>query len=289
MSLKDKYKKSEKKATMLRAIFYGPDGSGKTHTALKIARHLVGPDGDILVIDTEVAGKDAPRSGQIEGYDHYIHPMPLIEIEKSKCYDLLVEAFENGVEAGASSIIIDSFTDESIMYLDQARTTGDDKKYFMKMKPKREKFFAKIANSPVHVILCMRAHPKGVWEGESGSRGKIIRMAEQEIGTDLIGFFVNTRIAFEELQARIVKSIYPEIQQGATYDVVNTDMLERALVTALDSGVITKERFEYELRKLGVISLSAMNELKEEIPNLGKWSENRHDEMLDLIKHHLGV
>lgn len=47
------FKKATKRAVPLRAALDGPTGSGKTITALKIMRGLVGPAGRIAVIDTE--------------------------------------------------------------------------------------------------------------------------------------------------------------------------------------------------------------------------------------------
>lgn len=52
------FKKAAREGSRIRVLLPGVSGSGKTYTALALARHMAGPDGRVAVIDTE---KDSAR------------------------------------------------------------------------------------------------------------------------------------------------------------------------------------------------------------------------------------
>jgi hypothetical protein len=285
------YKPAERKATMLRAILYGTDGSGKTMTALEIARRLVG-NGDILVIDTEQAGEDAPRSGQYDQYGHYIHALPYNSFvsEPHTAYNRFSDAIMAGINSGAEAVIIDSFTDENEAYNLQAQATGQDKQYYKDIKPQRKMLYELIKNATCHIILCQRAAEKGVF-GVNPKNGKdtIIRMAEQPLGGAEIGYSINLRLAMESGIARVAKTIYAEIPDGATYNVTAGDeTLYEQIKIALDNGLVTKEKFKFELKQRGY-PVNTWKQLWAEIPQLGEWSTERHAEMLSLVDGHIAT
>lgn len=290
MPLKDNtnYQPAQRKATMLRAVLYGTDGSGKSYTALRLSRYLVG-GGDILVLDTEQVGENAPRSGQYDQFMHYIDPLPMRDIlaQPTKAYDLFIQRLTAAIESGAEAVIIDSWTDENVAYMKQAIATGENRQYFNGIKPKRVDLAEVIKNATCHVILCQRAREQGVWQqGTDGQKAKIIRMAEQPEGSDIIGYAMNLRIAMENIRARIVKTIYEDfLPEGAEFDMRQEwDAFAEKIATALDDGAITKERFKAELLKLGYPQ-SSWGQLWKAIPELGEWSPERHDEMIELVQN----
>src|SRR5690349_15709912 len=65
-AFKFKIEKATREKAKLRMALSGPGGAGKTKSALKIARALVGPEGRIAVADTEFesASKYAPAAGK---------------------------------------------------------------------------------------------------------------------------------------------------------------------------------------------------------------------------------
>lgn len=300
MPLADKYSKAEKTASMARIVLYGVDGSGKTYTALALARALA-PDGDILVLDTEQVGEAAPRSAQYDQFGHYVDALPLSEMlgispqypEGSQAvqrtaYDTLKSRISEALTSGAEVVIIDSWTDENTVYLAQAVATGDNRSYYMNTKPKRTLLLEAIKNAPCHVILCQRSKEQGVWsDGGEKQKSKIIRMALQPDGNGDIGYATNIRIAMEDGVARIVKSVYETLPQDATYNLAGGDETFYELVaSSLDEGRKTKALFKFELGKRG-ISGNRMKQIWEELPDLGQWTEETHDDMLATIDAHL--
>ena len=288
MPIKDhaKFQVAERKATMLRCVFYGTDGSGKTYTALRLGRHLVG-GGDILVLDTEQVGADAPRSGQYQEFMHYVDPMPMRDILASptKAYDLFIERVVGAIDSGAECVIIDSMTDENTAYMAQATATGETRQYYNGIKPKRVALAEVIKNAHCHIILCQRARSQGVWQqGADGKKGTIVRMAEQSEGSELFGYAMNLRIAMENITARIVKTVYETyLPEGAEFDMrTQWETFVDKVVSALDDGAITRERFMAELVTLGYPQ-STWGQLWRAIPELGEWSEARHNDMLEMI------
>jgi hypothetical protein len=285
-----KYQQAERKATMLRAILYGADGSGKTMTALEIMRRLVGNEGDILVVDTESAGEDAPRSGQYDQYGHYIHPLPYKALvsDPKTVYTRFTDAVSEALESGAEAVIVDSFTDENLAYLMQAQATGQDKQYYKDIKPMREKFYRLIGDASCHLIVCLRAASKGVFDiNPNTGKQTIVRMAEQPLGSDEIGFSMNLRVAMEATSARIVKTIYPEIPDGAVYHLSTGDeSFYEQIRIALDNGLVTKERFKFALKQRGYPP-NSWKQLWQEIPELGDWSTERHQVMLNMVDKYL--
>lgn len=289
MPIKDTndFQVAERKATMARILLYGTDGAGKTFSALRLSRHLV-QGGDILVVDTEQVGEDAPRSGQYEEFMHYISPLPVAELlsNPAKAYTLFCERVRSAIESGAESVIIDSWSDEAVFYMAQAVATGEDKTYYKSIKPMRVHLIEAIKNAPCHIIVCQRARDKGVWQdGSDGRKAKIIRMAEQPDGSGEIGYAMNLRLAMENITARVVKTIYPEfLPEGAEFDVRGEwDSFADKIVSALNDGAITRERFKLELLKLGYPQ-SSWGQLWKALPELGEWSETRHYDMLELVR-----
>jgi RecA/RadA recombinase len=284
MGLKDHYSEAKRSALLLRMEIFGPNGSGKTHTALQIARKVVGPDGDILVLDTETGGSEGGRSSNVVGFNHYISPFNTLKQNAKTVYDDFRKAFESGVDAGADCIIVDSFSHETLFYLMQAEATGDNSSYYKTMKPKRRNFLDAIANSPVHVILCTRSEEQGV-QDPNATRLKIVRMAIQPVSSAVdMPFNMDFRVAMEDMKARVVKTIDNIIvPEGRVYDVVRDDELETSIITVMDDGNETKQRFTYQLRERGFIGSDALNKLWSDLPELGAYEVHRHSEMLSMV------
>ena len=287
-----KYDVAEKKATMVRMIWHGVDGSGKTFTGLKLARMLAGDNGDILVIDTETAGEDVPRSGQYDQFGHYIKPVPYTELmrNKSVCYDNFIKAVKEGLESGAEVVIIDSWSDENEFYLSQAKATGDNNKYYNNTKPKRKELNQYIANAPCHVIILQRSSEQAEWqEDRDGRKTRVKRMALQPLGSGDVGYAINVRCAMEERTLRVVKTIYDSVPMDAEFDMTDEDKFVEfydRLITGLDEGAATAERFKIKLMSLG-FPPSEWKTLWEEVDGLsklGRWSPENNDKMLELIE-----
>lgn len=157
--------------------FYGLSGGGKTFTALLCARGLVGPDGKIVVVDTE-SGRgslfaDIPIIG---GYD-------VIDLEPPFTPSRYLNAIKTA-EAAADCTIVDSMShmwegEGGVLDMQEAeleRMAGDDwkKREQCKMaawiKPKKEfkNFRNYILRNKTPLICCFRGQNKTHMEKESG-------------------------------------------------------------------------------------------------------------------------
>jgi hypothetical protein len=150
--------------------FFGKSGSGKTYSALLLARGIAGPDGKIGLIDTEnrrgsIYKNDIPGGYMVHDFDPPFHPIEYVKKIRA--------AHEEGVRA----LVIDSATHEwggEGGYLDLKeqelqRMCGDDwRKRDMcagaaaaRVKPKTHMMFInEIIRSPMPIILCLRAKEK---------------------------------------------------------------------------------------------------------------------------------
>lgn len=104
------FRKAEKRAVKLRAAIDGPTGAGKTISALKIARGLVGPKGRIAVIDTEhgTAEKFYARITDFDCVELTNHfPMDYVNLIKAaEDYDcLIIDSLSHAWTEGVLSMV----------------------------------------------------------------------------------------------------------------------------------------------------------------------------------------
>lgn len=165
-----------KKATRQGVIplvgLYAESGCGKTMSALLLARGLVGPSGDIHMIDTE------SRRGSL-----YADVIPggysVLDLEPPFTPERYVGAMQAVVKAGATVIVIDSFSHEwegmgGVLEMaaenearaeEKAREKGWDFKpgglnVWKKPKLSHAKMVQFLLRAPVPVVCCVRAKYK---------------------------------------------------------------------------------------------------------------------------------
>ncbi|WP_130471419.1 AAA family ATPase [Candidatus Magnetaquicoccus inordinatus] len=149
---------------------WGGSSSGKTYSALRLARGLVGPQGKIGVIDTENR-RALFYAGKVGGQWDHIDFQPPFTPER---YTEAFRAFEKA--GGYSVVIIDSAShvwEGEGGVLDQAdssNTTGLAKWAKPKMALKR--MINTLLRSGCHVIFCLRAK-MGVAQDGRGKDAKI--------------------------------------------------------------------------------------------------------------------
>src|ERR1051325_3742446 len=136
---------------------YGPPRSGKTYTALRIARGMVGPKGKIGVLDTE--------SGRARLYSDKV-PGGVVVGELTPPYTprRYLVAIEEFLAYGVDILVVDSFSHcwegpgGVLEMADQAEEHG--RKGLMKwLMPKRDykKLISFLLSTRMHMILCSRA------------------------------------------------------------------------------------------------------------------------------------
>jgi len=148
---------------------YGESGTGKSMTALLLARGLVGPNGRIAMIDSE-SGRGSLYADVIPGgYD-------VLELKEPFAPSRYVEAIRIVEESGAGVLIIDSASHEhegigGVLDMAAQNEERSGKAGLHNWKaPKMEhaKFMLKLLQSPLPIIVCLRAKYKTRQTKEGG-------------------------------------------------------------------------------------------------------------------------
>lgn len=99
------FQKATREQAKLRAIFEGPSGSGKSYSALKVGRALVGPTGRIALIDTE---KESCK--KYAGDKECAGDFDFASIDKDYTPSRLITLLKEVVKEGYDLVIVDSLT-----------------------------------------------------------------------------------------------------------------------------------------------------------------------------------
>jgi hypothetical protein len=160
---------AERAGAHLLIQLYGPPRSGKTYTALRIARGMVGPKGKIGVLDTE-SGRARLYSDKVAG------GFVVGELTAPYTPRRYLEAIEEFLTYGVDILVVDSFSHcwegpgGVLEMADQAEEHG--RKGLLKwLAPKRDykKLVSFLLSTRLHMILCSRAKQpmlEAVVEGE---------------------------------------------------------------------------------------------------------------------------
>ena len=169
-------RKASRSRVYLKLAVQGPSGSGKSYSALKIARGLVGPEGKIGAIDTE--------NGSISLYSH------LTDFDVADLADFAPETYVEAIkafeEAGYDCLIIDSISHAWKFILDQKAALdargGNGMMNWKGPKEKYAKLTTAVLQSKMHIIGCMRAKTEYVQnEGNKGySKAGLAAIAEPD-------------------------------------------------------------------------------------------------------------
>lgn len=155
-------KKATRKQVKLKLNLSAPSGAGKTMSALKMAKGLVGNWEKIAVIDTE--------NGSASLYSH-LGDFNTVELTPPFKPEKYMEAIDVCVNAGIECIIIDSSSHEWFCLLEENETLaqtsfkGNSWAAWSKSTPRHDKFVSKVLHTPVHFITCTRSKTETVQEG----------------------------------------------------------------------------------------------------------------------------
>lgn len=168
-------KAAVRKAIPPIVVLWGPSGGGKTYSALKLARGLVGPKGKIVLIDTENERAQF-YADMVGGWQH-------IDFQPPFTPQRYTEAMKAAEDAGADVIIVDSMShvwegEGGVLDMaDNAKTssgralTGLAK--FKTPKTQFKRMQNNLLRSRVPVIFCLRAKALSVQVGQ-GNDAKIV-------------------------------------------------------------------------------------------------------------------
>jgi|GEM_PF-1547017 len=161
----------------------GGTGSGKTYSALRLAKGLVGPGEKIAMIDTE-KGRGLMYADEFD----YLYE----QIEPPFRPEKYMEAMAAAVQQGAKCIIVDSTSHEwegiggllewanSIAENMAQRHGGNPSKYtfgsWKEPKIAHQKWVQFMLNYEIHVILCFRAKEKKGLQKDERGRQEVVNL-----------------------------------------------------------------------------------------------------------------
>ena len=160
------FRKAEKRRAKLRLALMGPAGSGKTFTALRVARGLVGENGRIALLDTE-HGSSEKYAGE--------HDFDVCPIDRYSPADYL-RVIQAAEEAGYDCLIIDSLSHEwageggILNFVDNDPGRNKFSSAWGKATPMHLKFIESILKPKMHIIGTLRV--KMAYEIITNDRGK---------------------------------------------------------------------------------------------------------------------
>lgn len=164
------FKKATKTRSHIRFGIAGPSGAGKTWTALKIARGLVGESGTIAVLDTE-HGSASLYAGDVAEFD--VAELTTFD-PREYC-----KIIEGAGKAGYDALIIDSLTHAwsgkggALELVDKAAKRSKAGNKFVawrEVTPLHNRLVETILSYPGHVICTLRS--KTEYTMEENERGK---------------------------------------------------------------------------------------------------------------------
>lgn len=251
---------------------HGESGSGKTLSALLMARGIVGPEGKIALLDTEnkrglVYTDDVPN-----GYLHADLTAPFTPERYTKA---IKEIEESGADIG----VLDSASHEwegigGLIEIADAQTTrkGDPLTGLAKWsgpKGRHKKFYQRLIRSNIHWIILMRSQEKLAQEEQFvASKNKIEKVIVSK------GYF-----PIQEKRFKFDMTVQLFMPQGATSEECGRYKVEkcpRSLLPAFPDGeqttIETGERIREWLDRGGQIDgeLEALRKAGEEAADEGR-------------------
>lgn len=149
----------------LKIQFVGTSGSGKTTSALLIAKGLVKKmGGRIAFISTE-------KSRTLYNADKFDYDVEELTEYSPEAY---IKAIDEAIDAGYKVIIIDS-TSHGWQWLNDihSKMPGNSFQNWGKLKPRWAKLMRKILECPAHVITCARGKTEWAMEEKNGKQTPI--------------------------------------------------------------------------------------------------------------------
>lgn len=147
-------KKATRKAVKLKLNLSAPSGAGKTMSALRMAKGLVGEWDKIAVVDTE--------NGSASLYSH-LGDFNTIDLQPPFTPEKYIEAINVCYKAGMEAIVIDSTSHEWATLIEENQRLADSKfrgntwSAWSQTTPRHDKFVNTVLHTPVHIITCTRS------------------------------------------------------------------------------------------------------------------------------------
>lgn len=221
---------------------YGQSGSGKTMSALLLARGLVGPTGRVVLIDTE-SGRGSLYADVIPGgYD-------VIDLGTPFSPLAYMEALDAAEKAGADCIVIDSTSHEwegiggvgDMAAQIEARTGKPGLHCWKEPKLAHQKMLLKLLQSKTHIICCLRAKRKSKQvKNERTGKTEIVKddfYSPKQDGDFIFEMQVHAEILADH-RLRVTKISHPALASVFRDGTIISEATGHALAEWAKGGVV---------------------------------------------------
>jgi len=263
------FRKAERKRSKIRVSFSGPAGSGKTYSALKMARGLTDSWEKIALIDTENGRGDLYSDlGEynIITFKAPFHPNRFIEA---------IKACENN---GMEVVIIDSISHEwegeggcleINEVIAQAKFKGNTWSAWSETKPLHRKFIDAIIASPCHLITTMRSKVETIMTDEK----KVKKVGMKDIQMEGFDYEMTVSINLDREKHQASVDKHPIGLFENEYPFVVSEEHGKAIREWSESGAVEKPTEDQTATfQDQLITLGMTQEKWEEATEL-KWNE----------------
>jgi hypothetical protein len=197
-------RKATRVKSKLRIGLAGVSGSGKTYSALLLARGLVGSWDKVCLIDTE--------NGSADLYSD-LGDFNVITLEAPFGPERYIEAIQAAEAGGMEAIIIDSITHEwdgsggcleIVEQIAQASSSKNSYTAWAKVTPRHAKFVQAILQSPSHIITTVRRKQDYSMDKDSNGKTTVTKAGLKEITRE--GFEYELTLSFALSQNHLAEA-----------------------------------------------------------------------------------
>lgn len=241
-----KFEKAKRSKCMMKLCISGASGSGKTYSALKISKGLVGNLSKVVVLDTE--------NGSSNLYAD-MGEFSVLTIDAPFTPEKYIQAINEAITAGFKCVIIDSLSHEWFGtggILDtHAKMEGNSFTNWSKITPRHNAMIQHIVNAPVHIIATLRSKTEYVMQQKNGKSipEKVGMKAIQRDDTDYeftVAFEINrhhkatvskdrTGLFHDSSEWMLNEQVGESIKSWCTLDEVNDlSMLQKEILECTD-------------------------------------------------------
>ena len=158
-----KFEKAKRSKCKIKVSIAGASGSGKTYSALCVAKGMVSNLNKVAVIDTE--------NGSSHLYSH-LGDFSVLTLGAPYSPEAYIMAINEAIKNGYECIIIDSLSHEwqgpgGIIDI-HGQMEGNSFTNWNKVTPRHNALIQKIVNAPVHVIATLRSKTEYVMQQKNG-------------------------------------------------------------------------------------------------------------------------
>lgn len=168
------FKKAKREQVWLKVLLSGASGSGKSYSALRLAKGIAEECGSAIAYIGTEGSRDKYYSNEFD-YD-------LLQLEDPFSTEKYMNAIQTAIDSGYKVLIIDSLSHEWKWLNDtHDKMPGNSFTNWGKLKPKHREFMEMVLHSPIHVIATARGKDEWVLEDKNGKQvPKKVGMGQQQ-------------------------------------------------------------------------------------------------------------